>query len=111
MAQTAYAIDYQNAVSEQSAVSAEMFGGNIVASRNTLVPGGPFDIIVDKLGVTSLRYPGGTVTEQFFDPLSDLWDQLFGPSNTDYVTAPTGESILAPHRLSSMQKPTASELQ
>ncbi len=96
MAQTAYAIDYQNAVSEQSAVSAEMFGGNIVASRNTLVPGGPFDIIVDKLGVTSLRYPGGTVTEQFFDPLSDLWDQLFGPSNTDYVTAPTGESILGP---------------
>ncbi len=38
MAQTAYAIDYQIAASEQSAVSAEMFGGNIVATKNTLVP-------------------------------------------------------------------------
>lgn len=96
MAQTAYRIDYSNALSEQTSISAEMFGGNLVATRNTLVPGGPFDIAVGNLGITGLRYPGGTVTEQFFDPLSDLWDQLFDPPDTDYVTAPTGETIIGP---------------
>ncbi|QFS83716.1 hypothetical protein FIU97_13130 [Roseivivax sp. THAF40] len=43
------------------------FGGNILASRDELSDDTGFADLVDDLGVTSLRYPGGSLTENYFD--------------------------------------------
>ncbi|SIS75374.1 hypothetical protein SAMN05421759_1032 [Roseivivax lentus] len=43
------------------------FGGNILASRDELSEETGFADLVEDLGVTSLRYPGGSLTENYFD--------------------------------------------
>ncbi len=43
------------------------FGGNILASRDDLSDETAFAELVEDLGVTSLRYPGGSLTENYFD--------------------------------------------
>ncbi|MER5173956.1 hypothetical protein [Thioclava kandeliae] len=49
------------------AISDDMFGGNILANRDSLVGDSNFSELVEDLGVTSLRYPGGSLTEYYFD--------------------------------------------
>ncbi len=95
MAKPAYASDLKQADADYQAITEDMFGANIVADRNTLVEGGPFDTAIDKMGVTSLRYPGGTVVS-LYDPHSELWDKVFGPGNTDYVKLPNGDYVMGP---------------
>ena len=46
-------------------VRPELFGGNTLYSLNSLDPDGSFVQAVDQLGVTGLRYPGGTMTEEW----------------------------------------------
>ncbi|MEC7764480.1 MAG: calcium-binding protein [Pseudomonadota bacterium] len=46
-------------------VRPELFGGNTLYSLNTLDPDGSFVQAVGQLGVTGLRYPGGTMTEEW----------------------------------------------
>ena len=84
MASNAYASDLKQAEKEYDVITEDMFGANIVADRNTLIKGGPFDTTIDKMGVTSLRYPGGTVVN-LFCPNEELWDEVFGPTNAQYV--------------------------
>lgn len=48
-------------------VTAEFFGGNFLFDRDRAGIGGTFDLKADALGLTFLRYPGGAVTESFFD--------------------------------------------
>lgn len=43
-----------------------LFGGNILASRGELL-GNSYDAAIDDLGVTTLRFPGGSLTEYLFD--------------------------------------------
>ncbi len=47
-------------------VTKSMFGGNILSTGDR-ISGGTFDDKVKLLGVTGLRYPGGSLTEDFFD--------------------------------------------
>ncbi|MFD0860426.1 type I secretion protein [Roseovarius aquimarinus] len=61
-----------------------LFGGNVIATRTEEEPQDSFVAPVEALGVTSLRYPGGSLTEQFFD-LSD-------PDAVRAIDAATGET-------------------
>jgi|GEM_PF-1079082 len=47
-------------------VSSEMFGGNILFNRDQF-GSGTYDEALNYLGVNGVRYPGGTITEQYFD--------------------------------------------
>ncbi len=44
-----------------------LFGGNILAPRGYTEGEGSYTELVTDLGVTSLRYPGGSLTEEYFD--------------------------------------------
>jgi Ca2+-binding RTX toxin-like protein len=93
--QSQYSLDLQASGDEQF-VSNAHFGGNIVATKNGVSEGGPFQQGVDTLGISSLRYPGGTLTEKYFDPHGTVWDQLFGSDRSDYATSTDGTSVLGP---------------
>ncbi len=47
-------------------VSSDMLGGNFLIDRDRMEDG-TYDEAVQDLGLSNLRYPGGTVTEWFFD--------------------------------------------
>lgn len=50
-----------------AAATPDLFGGNILAPRTDMTGPGSYAEAVDALGVTTLRYPGGSLTESFFD--------------------------------------------
>ena len=50
----------------QTEITASHFGGNLVFSQDDV--NGTFDDRVEAAGVSVIRYPGGTVTEFYFDP-------------------------------------------
>lgn len=95
MENSAYVADF-TATASSTVVTTSHFGGNIVANANTVRDDTPFSDVVDYLGLTSLRYPGGTVTEQYFDPLGWIWEVLFGDDPQDYVVADDGSTIMGP---------------
>ncbi len=45
----------------------KLFGGNILADRGALEGDGQYETAIDDLGITDLRYPGGSLTEYLFD--------------------------------------------
>lgn len=47
-------------------VSDKMFGANILFHRDRIADG-TFDEVAEKANVTAVRYPGGTVSEKYFD--------------------------------------------
>lgn len=60
---------------EGQAYGPEIFGGNILANRDRLGTDGTYDDVLDRLGISHLRYPGGSLTEFTFDmgnPDADL---------------------------------------
>lgn len=93
--QSQYSHDLE-ADGEGQFVTTAHFGGNIIATRNGVSAGGPFQQGVDTLGLSSLRYPGGTVTEQYFDPHGTVWEQLFGSDRSEVATADDDTSVLGP---------------
>ena len=50
-----------------SEASQGLFGANVLATRSTLAQGGDYDRLIEELGVGSFRYPGGSLTERYFD--------------------------------------------
>ena len=44
-----------------------LFGANVLATRSSLAQGGDYDRLIEELGVGSFRYPGGSLTERYFD--------------------------------------------
>lgn len=48
-------------------ITSGMFGGNFLADRYAVGQDGSFETAVEQLGVTGLRYPGGSLTERLFD--------------------------------------------
>lgn len=48
-------------------IGPELFGANILATVDKLGPDGTYDDVVDDIGITHVRYPGGSLTERFFD--------------------------------------------
>jgi hypothetical protein len=87
-----------------------LFGGNILAPRTPMTGPGSYAEAVEALGVTTMRYPGGSLTESFFDisdpdatsatdnetgervdfmPLSDLMDHAAGSGRAVTIVIPT----------------------
>ena len=60
-----------------------LFGGNILATRGTMTGPGSYEEAINGLNVTGLRYPGGAVTEQYFD--------ITNPDASTATSAATGE--------------------
>lgn len=50
-----------------SEATQSLFGANVLATRSTLEQGGEYDRLIEELGVGSFRYPGGALTERYFD--------------------------------------------
>ncbi len=50
-----------------SQASQGLFGANVLATRSNLEQGGDYDRLIEELGVGSFRYPGGSLTERYFD--------------------------------------------
>ncbi|MEM7489076.1 MAG: type I secretion protein, partial [Pseudomonadota bacterium] len=48
-------------------ITGGFFGGNFLANRDQIGEDGTTDELIAELGVTSLRYPGGSLTEHYFD--------------------------------------------
>ncbi|MHA6346409.1 hypothetical protein [Roseivivax sp. CAU 1761] len=44
-----------------------LFGGNFLAHRDSFEEAVNYDELIDDLGVHTLRYPGGSITETYFD--------------------------------------------
>jgi len=59
-----------------------LFGGNILAPRASMTGAGSYAEAVDALGVTTMRYPGGSLTEDYFN--------LANPDATRVVDPDTG---------------------
>ncbi|MCF2904965.1 hypothetical protein L0666_08190 [Octadecabacter sp. CECT 8868] len=64
-------------------ISVDLFGGNILANSGELFGDGQYDTAINDLGVTSLRYPGGSRTEKCFD--------INNPNAETVIDANTGE--------------------
>ncbi|MCC6006974.1 MAG: calcium-binding protein [Rhodobacteraceae bacterium] len=74
-------------------ISEEMFGGHFMIYRTTVDPEGPMARLMGMLGYTNLRYPGGTVTEEFFSQHTDTWDQIFSPTDAPVAKTLSGEVL------------------
>ena len=87
-----YHDDFVN--SEGSSVfGARHFGINIVSHKNDLSDDSPFRTAVDSLSPSSLRYPGGTVTEDYFDPRSSFFERIFEDNETETVEYLNGDQV------------------
>lgn len=51
---------------QSATVSSDLFGANFLFNRDR-TENGTYDLNADRLGITTLRYPGGTIAEQYFD--------------------------------------------
>ena len=79
-------------------ISSSHFGVNFIAGYNQTVSEGNFENIVQRLGVGHIRYPGGTVTETYFDPMGTVWRDLFEDGD-DFSVADDGRVIEGPGRM------------
>jgi Ca2+-binding RTX toxin-like protein len=93
-------------------VTDALFGANFLFNRDR-IDGGTYDSAADRLGVTSLRYPGGTIAEQFFDvtnpnrqsidlangqtvnltPLDDFFSYAFAENRPVSIVVPTRTAL------------------
>ncbi len=63
----------------------DLFGANILANRDQLGEDGTYDDAGSALGVTHIRYPGGSLTEDYFD-ISD-------PDKASDIDPDTGREV------------------
>ena len=52
---------------EDTTIGSGLFGGNFLSTADRLGAEGTFDEVDAHIGLTHLRYPGGSLTEQYFD--------------------------------------------
>jgi len=67
-------------------IDRDLFGANAVFTRDFLDEGGAYDRMLQQVGFSGLRYPGGTVVEELLAPGNELVERLFD------VTRPSGLS-------------------
>jgi RTX calcium-binding nonapeptide repeat (4 copies) len=85
-----YSSYHYQATGNRTYVSPDMFGVNTLIHRDEVGVAGKLPGTIEKVDATIVRYPGGTVTEEFFDPSN--------PDRTSGVSLFTGklESSLLP---------------
>ncbi|MCL3883672.1 hypothetical protein [Marivita sp. GX14005] len=67
-----------------SEASQALFGANVLATRLDLEQGGDYDRVIEQLGIGTFRYPGGSLTERYFD--------IANPNAGTVVDRDTGET-------------------
>lgn len=82
----------------QNPIGTTHFGVNFIAGYNQTLPEGNFEQVIQSLGAGHIRYPGGTVTEQYFDPHGSVWEDLF-ENDEDFAIAEDGRTIEGPGRV------------
>lgn len=65
---TNVSLDLGNLGSASQVISAEIFGTNMLFHADRIEDDSDFVALVEAFGLTCIRYPGGTIAEQFFDP-------------------------------------------
>ncbi|SIT18661.1 Hemolysin-type calcium-binding repeat-containing protein [Roseivivax lentus] len=65
--------------------TSDLFGGNVLANRGNATGEGSYEQLAEEIGVSSLRYPGGSLTEEYFD--------LSNPDSPQQVGNETGEIV------------------
>lgn len=63
-----------------SVIDEDLFAANLLFTSNYLDEGGAYDRMLEQVGGTGLRLPGGTVTEALFEPGSDFVERFFDVS-------------------------------
>ena len=63
----------------------ELFGANILATRDQLGEDGTYDDVAENIGIESIRYPGGSLTEHYFD--------LANPDNSKGIDINSGQPL------------------
>ncbi|WP_413219950.1 type I secretion protein [Tritonibacter mobilis] len=63
----------------------DQFGGNFLFHRDTLDGDGSYQDLIEELGVETVRFPGGSVTEEFFD--------ISNPNNSSGIDPKTGDQV------------------
>lgn len=71
-------------------VSWDMFGANTLFQINTMGEG--FNATMENLGVTNIRWPGGAISEGYFDPANP--DTPLAVSRTTINPQPFGDTVL-----------------
>lgn len=66
-------------------ISSELFGANILATVDSLGPAGTYEPVIENLGVSHVRYPGGALAEQYFD--------ITDPTRSVAESAITGQAV------------------
>lgn len=78
--------DFEGGATVGSVIGAEHFGTNYLFHHDRVGADSTFPEIMDRVGIDLIRYPGGTVTEEFFDlsnPTATQQASLFGRNDRD----------------------------
>lgn len=63
-------------------VAPTLFGGNLLFDRDR--PDGTFSTVMDHLGATGVRYPGGSITEWYFDLRNPDATRVWDPDRDEF---------------------------
>lgn len=88
---SALSFKFSSASATSDAISNDFFGMNTLFTRDNLVEGGAYDQFIEKMGTSSLRFPGGTITEELFSPDNEVSDKFW--SRQPSVDAERGSDI------------------
>lgn len=69
----------------RSAYTQDHFGGNFLFNRDSLGQEGSYEDLISDLRVETVRFPGGSVSERYFD--------ISNPNNTLAIDEETGEEV------------------
>ena len=76
--------EFRGGNSVGSVIGAEHFGTNYLFHHDRVDADSTFPQVIDRVGVDLIRYPGGTITEEFFDlanPTASVQPSTFGRSD------------------------------
>lgn len=78
--------DFVGGATVGSVIGAEHFGTNYLFHHDRVAADSSFPEIMDRVGIDLIRYPGGTVTEEFFDldnPTATVQSSTFGRNDRE----------------------------
>lgn len=67
-------------------LTADLFGGNFLGHRDSVAPEAGFARLAGHLGITFLRFPGGSVTETYYSIADPDLDTVTNPNTGEPVT-------------------------
>ncbi len=96
------AIDWTGSELSTDTVQQQMFGTNMLFDRDEVGPDGTFDDSMRALGISDVRFPGGSITEWYFDindpdatlvwaPDRDAWREVM--PLTEFLTWAAAEDV------------------